>query len=1005
MKRWVTVLSEGVASNTANSIRVLLVDDEESQMELTKLNLEFADPAFKITIKLKPLEALELITIQPFDCIVSDYQMQGMNGIQFCAEVRKTSTIPFIIYTGRGSEEVASDAFAAGVDDYVRKESELSHYKVLAKRIRHAVEKRRAEEALFRTKALGEEEISKMRDLRRSGIELIGDVPWGTHFCQFYKTKQDLLDTLVPYFKAGLEGNEFCMWVTAEPLTEGEARKAMEDALPGFQGYIDAGQIEIIPYGDWYLRGGSFESSRVLQGWIDKLNAAQKRGYAGLRLTGNTFWLEREQWDAFTDYEEEVNSVIGQYKMIALCTYSLDKCNAEEVIDVVKNHQFALIKREGRWVLIESKEQKEALAALRVSEENYRRLFTSMTDGFAYHQMIYNDEGKPIDYVFLDVNDAFTRLTGLIRDEILGKRVTEVIPGIVNDPNKLIEVYGKTAKTGEPVRLEINFEPLHRWYSIYAYSPQSDHFVALFSDISDKKKFEEEMKRLASFPQLNPNPILEADYSGNIHYLNPAATSLFPIVSRIRSMSPLLLDWGEIVARMKHEGKVLMRDVNVNGVWYSLSLHLVPDMERVRVYALNIEERVRGERALRDANEELSSSNEELAATEEELRTTNEELYASNEELQTTEEELRVSNESIQENANRLENMVQERAGKLRESEERLRMFMDSSEEGYSLYDSELRLLDLNRTALSRLPAGTRKEDLVGRKITEIYPGIESSQWYPVYLEVLRTGKTYHGEGRSVPIQGGILLSASIFKVGEGLGVISRDISEFKELEDRLQRSEVISAVEQMGATVAHDLRGPLGLIVQSINMIKQDPSLTPRMHQLIEENAIRSLKMIADWRSSTRQIVAQPVKTNFSGLIKHVLEGTAIPGTINVITSVGDELEVVVDPDIMHRVLDNLLKNAVEAMPQGGKLSVSAEKEVDNFVIKVADTGFGIPEELRGRIFSPLYTTKVGGMGLGLTYCRRAVEAMGGTIDFKSRVGEGTTFTIKLPLFLNNHI
>jgi hypothetical protein len=78
------------------------------------------------------------------------------------------------------------------------------------------------------------------------------------------------------------------------------------------------------------------------------LNAAQKQGYEGLRLTGNTFWLEQADWDDFTRYEETVNSVIGQYPMLAICTCSLQKCNAIELLDVVANRQFALIKRSGR---------------------------------------------------------------------------------------------------------------------------------------------------------------------------------------------------------------------------------------------------------------------------------------------------------------------------------------------------------------------------------------------------------------------------------------------------------------------------------------------------------------------------------------------------------------------------------------------------------------------------------------------------------------------------------
>ncbi|OGX18262.1 MAG: hypothetical protein A3K83_06115 [Omnitrophica WOR_2 bacterium RBG_13_44_8b] len=196
--------------------------------------------------------------------------------------------------------------------------------------------------------------------LRKTGIGVVGDVHWGTHFCQFYQTKQDLIDILVPYFKAGLKNNEFCMWVTSEPLGVEEAKKAMAKAVPDLKKYLRKGQIEIIPHTDWYLKGGSFNSRRVLNSWVNKLNRAQAKGYAGLRLTGNTFWLEKKNWGEFTDYEEEINSVIGEYKMIAVCTYSLDKCGSLEVIDVVRNHQFALIKRAGKWEIIQSLERKKA---------------------------------------------------------------------------------------------------------------------------------------------------------------------------------------------------------------------------------------------------------------------------------------------------------------------------------------------------------------------------------------------------------------------------------------------------------------------------------------------------------------------------------------------------------------------------------------------------------------------------------------------------------------------
>ena len=92
-----------------------------------------------------------------------------------------------------------------------------------------------------------------------SGIDLIGEVPWGTHFCQFYETKEDLVDMLVPYFKAGLENNEFCMWITSEPLGVEEA-KALEKKLPNINDYLEKGQLEILPYTKWYVHEGEFDS-------------------------------------------------------------------------------------------------------------------------------------------------------------------------------------------------------------------------------------------------------------------------------------------------------------------------------------------------------------------------------------------------------------------------------------------------------------------------------------------------------------------------------------------------------------------------------------------------------------------------------------------------------------------------------------------------------------------------------------------------------------------------
>ena len=158
-------------------------------------------------------------------------------------------------------------------------------------------------------------------NLRHSGIDIIEDVPWGTHFCQFYENKEDLIEVLVPYFKTGLENNEFCMWVTSQPLEVEDAKEALRKAVPDIDVYLEKEQLEIISYSHWYVKDGSFDSDRVLNGWVEKLNKALSNGYDGLRLTGNTFWPEKEDWNDFVNYEKKVDRVLGNYQMIALYTY------------------------------------------------------------------------------------------------------------------------------------------------------------------------------------------------------------------------------------------------------------------------------------------------------------------------------------------------------------------------------------------------------------------------------------------------------------------------------------------------------------------------------------------------------------------------------------------------------------------------------------------------------------------------------------------------------------
>ncbi len=263
------------------------------------------------------------------------------------------------------------------------------------------------------------------KSLRKSGIDIIGDVPWGTHICQFYQTKQDLIEILVTYFRAGLENNEFCLWVTSEPVEVEDAKEALKKAIPDFDHYLEKGQIEIIPYTDWFVTDGVFDPKRVSSTRFEKLNHALDNGFDGMRLSGNTTWLDKESWNSFIEFKEQTDKSMDTYRMINLCTYFLDSHNAAEIIDVVVNHQFALIKKEGKWKRIESSKRKMAEEAATQATKNWEYTFDAVPDLIA----IIDDK-----YRIVRANQAMAARLGVTPEECAGLVCYRVVHGIDSPP-------------------------------------------------------------------------------------------------------------------------------------------------------------------------------------------------------------------------------------------------------------------------------------------------------------------------------------------------------------------------------------------------------------------------------------------------------------------------------------------------------------------------------------------------------------------------------------------
>jgi DNA-binding CsgD family transcriptional regulator len=196
--------------------------------------------------------------------------------------------------------------------------------------------------------------------VRRTGIRVLPEALWGTHICVFYETKQDLLDMHVSYFAAGLEANEFCVWAISDPIDQDDAISALREGVPRFDQYLSAGRVDILPGYEWYLQGNEFDLKRITGGWSRKLSAALEKGYDGMRVSGNAFWLETSHWKAFCEYEHELDDSLAGQRMIVMCTYALNAARAVDLLDVARAHQFTIVRRDGGWDFLETPELRRA---------------------------------------------------------------------------------------------------------------------------------------------------------------------------------------------------------------------------------------------------------------------------------------------------------------------------------------------------------------------------------------------------------------------------------------------------------------------------------------------------------------------------------------------------------------------------------------------------------------------------------------------------------------------
>jgi len=365
--------------------------------------------------------------------------------------------------------------------------------------------------------------------------------------------------------------------------------------------------------------------------------------------------------------------------------------------------------------------------------------------------------------------------------------------------------------------------------------------------------------------------------------------------------------------------------------------------------------------------------------------------------------------EALQESLERLEEIVEQRTKELQESELWMRSMFNSLEEAVFVVTPDRMLVNMNAAAQGMF--GYFKDELVDLSADVLHVDHEH------YLEFGRRIREAFDKGKTANFQfelerknGDIFPTehtVSLLKndVGEPIGIISvvRDMTERKEMEEQLVRKEHLAILGQLAGGVGHELRNPLGVIsnaVYYLQTILPDADETTKEYlEMIASEVGNSEKIVSDLLDLSRAKPAERQEIAVSDLVARLLEKQPPPEKVKVTTKIASDLPpVFVDSRQIGQVLVNLVINAYQAMPEGGRLTIKARAEKGQVYLSITDTGCGISQENMERLFEPLFTTKAKGIGLGLAVSKNLLEANGGSIEVESKEGKGSTFTVILP-------
>jgi PAS domain S-box-containing protein len=347
---------------------------------------------------------------------------------------------------------------------------------------------------------------------------------------------------------------------------------------------------------------------------------------------------------------------------------------------------------------------------------------------------------------------------------------------------------------------------------------------------------------------------------------------------------------------------------------------------------------------------------------------------------------------------------------KLELANRKLSEILDSMQESFYVVDRDWNFVYANRQLTSAV--GMEPKDLVGKNLWKLFPKYVGTDLEKNYRAAMEKREIRRFESCSE--YSGIWYLVTAYPSVEGISVLATNITERKSLEKQVKDKERLAAIGATAAMVGHDIRNPLQTVTNELYLAREEMKMMPdgeskanmgESLDAIQEQTLYVSKIVADLQDYAKPLAPKLEMVDLESIIQAVLSSVDIDQnefseSVSITYFIEEGFpKIKVDRTYLQRILQNLITNAVQAMPNGGKLSLTARHVNEKAIITVEDTGEGIPLKVRSQLFAPLVSTKSKGQGFGLAVVKRFTEGLGGTVRFESEIGKGTNFIIELPV------